>query len=174
MCSTYEDEDRFIKLINSAITAKTLTSFPAWKKAIKDSKAQEKRKSKAVREAGEAEAYAKEMGVHDKLFSKKGKGKGKATQEEEEASLKALIQGNQVKRMDSIIGSIEAKYVNQESNRKKKRNSEEGGDGNKKQKTEIEPSEEEFLKLQKEMDARRKSSGNGEEKKKGKKGRGSL
>lgn len=169
MCSTYVDEDRFIALINAGIASKVLPSFPGWKKSIKDTKSKERRKSGAIKEALEAEKYAKELGVHEKLYSKggKGKGKGKANGEDDEAGLRALIQSRQAGRMESVIDSIEAKYGAMEKERKAKRakNSDEeedgGGKKRKKQEKETEPSEEEFQKLQKQMEERRKSLGGG-------------
>lgn len=138
MCSTVDDEDRLVALVNEAISDGILNSTPAWKKATKDSKAKEKRRTKAAKEALEAEELAKELGVHDKLFGNKGKGKGKgkkdAESEDPEAGLRALIQGNQAKRMDSMLASIEAKYGAKENKKGKKRVGEDAQSGSKKQK----------------------------------------
>jgi DnaJ family protein C protein 9 len=167
MCATVDDEDRFVKLINDAIAAKEIKATPAWKKAVKDTKGKERRKKAAEKEAKEAEELAKELGVHDKLYgngsssAKGGKGKGKdkkADTEDDEASLRALIQGNQTKRMNSLIDSLEAKYAAAEAKKGKKRSStggEEGAKGGKKAKKEVEPTEEEFAAIQAKMDARR-------------------
>ncbi|PRQ73959.1 hypothetical protein AAT19DRAFT_15526 [Rhodotorula toruloides] len=167
MCATIADEDRFVKLINDAIAAKEIKATPAWTKSSKDTQGKEKRKKKADKEAKEAEELAKELGVHDKLYgngssaSKGGKGKGKgkkADAEDDEASLRALIQGNQAKRMNSLIDSLEAKYAAAEAKKGKKRSStggEDGAKGGKKAKKEAEPTEEEFAAIQAKMDARR-------------------
>ena len=205
MVSTVEDEDRFVDLINQAIASGTVKSTSEWKKHLKDTKGKgkERRRKKADKEAKEAEELAKELGVHDKLFAssgngngagattsqgaKKGKGKGKAGgrgggggggeahAEDGEAALRALIQGNQAKRMNSLVDSLEAKYAAIEANKKsskqkgKKRASlsgdggggdEEAGGGDARSKRprgkkEREPTEEEFAAIQAQIDARR-------------------
>ncbi|GAA5996497.1 hypothetical protein JCM5350_002342 [Sporobolomyces pararoseus] len=169
MCSTESDESRFVELINSAISSGELEETKKWKKTSKDKKGKEERKKKAAKEEKEAEKLAKELGVHDKLFGKggkgKGKGKGKETDtgggEDDDAALKALIQGNRNKRMNSLMDSLEAKYGGSGGGGGKKRSST-GGDAatgkSKKKKGEEEeegPTEEEFAKIQAEMDARR-------------------
>ncbi|KAI5479571.1 hypothetical protein MNV49_003308 [Pseudohyphozyma bogoriensis] len=177
MCSTIDDEDRFVSLINDGIAAGELKSTPAWKKALKDTKAKAKRRAEANAEASEAEAYAKELGVHDKLFGENGKGgkgkkgKGKAADEDPEAALRALIQGNQAKRMDSLFDSLEAKYGAKENKKGKKRGGDVEDGGKKKKQKEVEPTDEEFAKIQAEMDARRaaKSGDGGGAKKAGRK-----
>lgn len=156
MCSTVEDEDRFVLLFDAAIAAGEIKATSAWKKALKDTKGKQRRRAKASKEATEAEAYAKELGVHDKLYGK-GKGKGKKDDGKEDVEgLRALIQGNQAKRMGSVIDSIEAKYAAKEEAKKAKKGAgkEEGG---KKRKVEVEPTEEEFEKIQKAMEERRNS-----------------
>ena len=175
MCSTIDDEDRFITLINEAISSGDLTATPAWKKTSKDTKAREKRKGKATKEAKEAEEYAKELGVHDKLYGSgakgkgKGKGKAKSADDDDEAGLKALIQGNQAKRMDAMMASLEEKYGGGsgggggKKGAGKKRSSKGGEDDEprKKGKKEVEPTDEEFERIQAEMDARRVKSKKG-------------
>jgi len=171
MCSTNDDEERFIELINSGISSKELKATTKWKKQSKDVGAKEDRRKKANKEAKEAEEYAKELGIHDKLFgggekggsgAKKGKGKAKGGDDDDEAALKALIQGNRDKRMNSLMDSLEAKY-----GESKKRGGggggENGGAGSKKQRKqkEEEPSEEEFARIQAELDAKRAKSSTG-------------
>ncbi|KAM0792533.1 hypothetical protein ACM66B_005202 [Microbotryomycetes sp. NB124-2] len=176
MCSTHEDEDRFVKLIDEAIKARQLPKLKQWTKSSKDVKAKQKRKDKADKEAQEAEAYAKELGVFEQLKNGKStSGKSKAgsknggdasaAENDDEAGLRALIQGNQQKRMSALMDSLEAKYGSKAGNKKSKKRASTGGDdssegrkgGSKKQK-EVEPSEEEFQKIQAEIDARRKRS----------------
>ncbi|GAA5947528.1 hypothetical protein JCM3765_001716 [Sporobolomyces pararoseus] len=166
MCSTDSDESRFVELINAAISSGQLEETKKWKKTSKDKKGKEERKKKAAKEEKEAEKLAKELGVHDKLFGKngKGKGKGKSTdtvggEDDDDAALKALIQGNRDKRMNSLMDSLEAKYGGSGGGAGKKRPST-GGDAtgkSKKKKGEEEegPTEEEFARIQAEMDARR-------------------
>ncbi|GAA5931753.1 uncharacterized protein JCM15063_001559 [Sporobolomyces koalae] len=170
MCSTHDDEERFVKLINQAIESNELEATSKWKKMSKDTKAKEQRKKKADKEAKEAEKAARELGVHDKLYGDKGKGKGKSKAQgeagDDEAALKALIQGNRDKRMSSLMDSLEAKYGG--GGRGKKRAST-GGDGStKKQKKGEEhdegPTEEEFARIQAEIDSRRSATGNKQKK----------
>ena len=130
-------------------------------------------------------AGAKTSGSQSQPAKKGGKGKGKAGSrgggggggeadaEDGEAALRALIQGNQAKRMNSLVDSLEAKYAAIEANKKsskqkgKKRASssgdgggdaEAGGDARSKRprgKKEREPTEEEFAAIQAQIDARR-------------------
>ncbi|CAG7554927.1 unnamed protein product [Fusarium equiseti] len=127
-----EDDDRFRDIINRAIKSKKVPSFPAYTKETK--KKREGRMKKAREEATEAEDYAKELGVHDKLFGdKKGKkkGKGKGSSEDD---LAALIQKRQQDRSESFLDHLAEKYGAKESKGKK----------GKKRPVEDEPSEEAF------------------------------
>jgi DnaJ family protein C protein 9 len=127
-----EDDDRFRDIINKAIKSKKVPSFPAYTKETK--KKREGRMKKAREEATEAEDYAKELGVHDKLFGdKKGKkkGKGKGSSEDD---LAALIQKRQQDRSESFLDHLAEKYGAKESKGKK----------GKKRPVEDEPSEEAF------------------------------
>lgn len=171
MCSSVEDEPRFVDLINEGIKEGKLKSTAAWKKSLKDVKGHQRRKDKANKEATEAEAYAKELGVHDKLYgdgkksSTKGKGKGKGKDDnDDEAGLRALIQSKQSSRMDAMMESLEAKYGAGAPKKGGKKRSSTGGasdadgeakSGKKQRKVEVEPTEDEFAKIQAEMDARR-------------------
>ncbi|KAM0243661.1 hypothetical protein ACHAPO_000515 [Fusarium lateritium] len=127
-----EDDERFRDIINKAIKSKKVPSFPSYTKETK--KKREGRMKKAREEATEAEDYAKELGVHDKLFGdkkgkKKGKGKGSS-----EADLAALIQKRQKDRSESFLDHLAEKYGAKESRGKK----------GKKRPIEDEPSEEAF------------------------------
>ncbi|RGP70674.1 hypothetical protein FLONG3_7353 [Fusarium longipes] len=127
-----EDDERFRDIINKAIKSKKVPSFPAYTKETK--KKREGRLKKAREEATEAEDYAKELGVHDKLFGdKKGKkkGKGKGSSEDD---LAALIQKRQQDRSESFLDHLAEKYGAKESKGKKGR----------KRPVEDEPSEEAF------------------------------
>lgn len=162
MCSTAEDEPRFVQLINTAIASGSLKATPKWTKSSTDKGARLARERKVGKEAAEAEAYAKELGIHDKLYGSgpggakggKGKGKGKGGGDDEEG-LRALIMGNQkarAERMDSLVAGLEAKYAGGGGGgaKGKKRKSDagqgeedSGGKGKKGKKAEEEPSEEE-------------------------------
>lgn len=104
-------EDRFTSIINTAIESNSLSSLPAWKKSLKDAKGRERRRKAAAVEATEAEAMAKELGVHEKLFNtnKKKSKSGKSAFNDEDA-LQALIQQRGAQRMESLIDSLESKY----------------------------------------------------------------
>jgi DnaJ homolog subfamily C member 9 len=96
-----EDDDRFRRIIDDAIASGDVPAFPAYTKESK--KSRNARLQAARAEAGEAEEYAKELGIHDKLFGKK-KGKGKS-----EDDLAALIKRNQQNRA-SFLDDLTAKY----------------------------------------------------------------
>ncbi|KAH9854172.1 DnaJ-domain-containing protein [Lenzites betulinus] len=125
--STHDDEGRFIIAITDLIKKGDLTSLPKWESSTKDEKAKLVRKKQAHKEAAEAEALAKELGVWDEFFGSgkpgarktKGKGKGKAKQqagdedEEDTSALQALILKKQ-KNMDSFFDGLAAKYADAE------------------------------------------------------------
>jgi DnaJ homolog subfamily C member 9 len=98
-----EDDERFRQIIDAAIASNDVPAYPAYTKESK--KAKNARIRAAHGEAGEAEEYAKELGVHDKLFGKK-KGKGKTNSEDD---LAALIKRNQQGRAN-FLDNLAAKY----------------------------------------------------------------
>ncbi|KAF8605235.1 hypothetical protein BDV93DRAFT_54587 [Ceratobasidium sp. AG-I] len=120
--STYEDEARFVAVINSMIDAGELQAFPSWSTAIKDTKAQNARRKKGAKEAKEAEQSARELGVWDEFYGsgkagkRRGKGKGQAQSasnnepEDDHSALKALIQ-SKAKKMDGFLDSLAEKYA---------------------------------------------------------------
>ncbi|KAK2595429.1 hypothetical protein QQS21_006839 [Conoideocrella luteorostrata] len=124
-----EDDERFRKVINEAIEAGDVAAFDAYTKESKKKRAGRLKAAKA--EADEAEDYARELGVHDKLFAKKGK-RSKGNSEDD---LAALIQRRQQDRSAGFLNHLAEKYgANTAKGRKgKKRAVEEG-----------EPSEESF------------------------------
>ncbi|KAF4965127.1 hypothetical protein FSARC_7044 [Fusarium sarcochroum] len=127
-----EDDERFREIINKAIKSKKVSSFPTYTKETK--KKREGRIKKARAEATEAEDYAKELGVHDKLFGdKKGKTKKKGKRSSED-DLAALIQKRQQDRSEGFLDHLAEKYGAKESKPKK----------GKKRAVEEEPSEEAF------------------------------
>ncbi|GAA5835536.1 hypothetical protein JCM9279_004574 [Rhodotorula babjevae] len=175
MGSSVDDEDRFVALINDAISNKEVKATSAWRKAVKDTKGKERRRKAAEKESKEAEELAKELGVHDKLFGggkgkgKGAKGKGKQDDGDDEAALRALIQGNHAKRMTSLLDSLEAKYAGAEAKKGGKKRASTGGSGGtgdegssgskRARKKEPEPSDAEFEAMQARLDASRKSGG---------------
>lgn len=127
-----EDDERFRKIIDDAIDEEDVPRFPAYKKETKKKRAARVKAQQA--EATEAEDYAKELGVHDKIFGGK---KGKKSKANSEDSLAALIQKRQQDRSASFLDRLEEKYAPSASKGKKK-------SGSKKRELEEEPSEEAF------------------------------
>ncbi|KAH7175580.1 DnaJ domain-containing protein [Dactylonectria macrodidyma] len=125
-----EDDERFRNIIEEAIEGNDVPRFPAYTRESK--KRREARVKNARAEANEAEDYAKELGVHDKLFgNKKTKKKGKGSSEND---LAALIQKRQQGRSENFLDHLAEKYGAKEPKSKK----------GKKRAVEEEPSEEAF------------------------------
>ncbi|KAL9948359.1 hypothetical protein ACHAQF_000907 [Verticillium nonalfalfae] len=101
-----EDDERFRSIIDAAIKAGDVPPFTAYTKESAKSKTARVKAAKA--EGQEAEEYAKELGVHDKLFGNKKK--GKKNKKDDEMDLAALIQQNQAKRAN-FLQDLEAKYA---------------------------------------------------------------
>lgn len=72
LSNVLEDDDRFRGIIDEAITAGDVKSFPKYTNETAASK--KARVATAKNESNEAEEYAKELGVHDKLFGKGRRG----------------------------------------------------------------------------------------------------
>jgi DnaJ homolog subfamily C member 9 len=126
-----QDDERFRQVIDEAIRSKDVPAFKAYTKESK--KKREARVKQAKAEANEAESYAQELGVHDKLFGSKGKkGKGKGSSED---ALAALISKRQQDRSASFLDHLEEKYGASAKSKGKK---------SKKRAVEEEPSEEAF------------------------------
>ncbi|KAI1211267.1 DnaJ domain-containing protein [Annulohypoxylon truncatum] len=132
-----EDDERFRAIIDEAIANKDVPAFKAYTHESKKSK--EARIKAAQNESTEAEEYAKELGVHDKLFGgkdkkgDKGKGKGKGKKGSSEDDLAALIRSNQQGR-SNFLDNLAAKYGAAPNTKK----------GKKRAVPEEEPSEEAF------------------------------
>lgn len=120
--STIEDEPRFVRLITNLIKSGDLVPTPTWEKSVKDETGRLKRKKKSAKEAEEAEALAKEIGVWDEFYgsgkpldrsTKRQKGKQKAdagNEEEDVSALQALILKRK-KNMDGFFDGLAAKYA---------------------------------------------------------------
>ncbi|KAL8392459.1 hypothetical protein RB595_002593 [Gaeumannomyces hyphopodioides] len=129
------DDDRFRAIIDAAIAAGTVPKYDAYAKETKASR--RARAKKASREQEEAEDYAKELGVHDKLFGggsadkdkaaggkgkaakAKGKGKGKSG-EADDSALAALISKRQADRGSDFLDRLAEKYGAQPKRGKKR------------------------------------------------------
>ncbi|KAH8897005.1 DnaJ-domain-containing protein [Thozetella sp. PMI_491] len=95
LSNVLEDDDRFRIIIDEAIASEEVEAFPKYSKESK--KSRQNRIKAAQREANEAEEYAKELGVHGKLF-----GGGKKSKKESENDLAALIRRNQAGRANAL------------------------------------------------------------------------
>ncbi|KAJ0119480.1 hypothetical protein J7T55_013682 [Diaporthe amygdali] len=105
------DDERFRRIIDEAIESGDVKAFKAYTK--ESAKSKQARVKAAQGEAQEAEDYAKELGVHDKLFGdKKGaKGKGKSKgKDKSEDSLAALIKSRQKDRGEDFFDHLVEKY----------------------------------------------------------------
>lgn len=139
LSNVLEDDDRFRAIIDEAIASGDVKAFPKYTKETASSK--KARKAAAKDESREAEEYAKELGVHDKLFGKgrrgggdeeegestsprrgkkAAKGKGKSKKEDDQAGLAALIQKRQQDRSAIFLDNLAAKYGATEQKKKKK------------------------------------------------------
>ncbi|UNI22553.1 hypothetical protein JDV02_008432 [Purpureocillium takamizusanense] len=123
-----EDDKRFRRIIDEAIEREDVPAFDAYVKESKKRRAARLKAAKA--EATEAEDYAKELGVHDKLFGAKKSKKAKGSSEDD---LAALIQKRQQDRSAAFLDQLAEKYGAKESKKK-----------GKKRAVEEEPSEEAF------------------------------
>jgi DnaJ homolog subfamily C member 9 len=112
LCSSEEDAPRFKKILQNAIEDKSVKRYSAFTSST-STKAAQRRKRIADREAEEAESYAKEMGLDKKLWGKK---KG----EDDESSLKALIQARNVQRNERLEAMMDAIVEREETKAKSK------------------------------------------------------
>ncbi|KAF7845959.1 hypothetical protein BT93_L5803 [Corymbia citriodora subsp. variegata] len=95
------DDERFRDTIYEALETGKYNYYPAWYK--EDGRKTRKRRKLARKEAREAEALAKELGVQDELLSKGKNGSG-------DDALKALIRTRQRDRGSNFLANLEAKY----------------------------------------------------------------
>lgn len=100
-----QDDARFRCIIDDAIDKDDVPAFAAYTKENKRKRAVRIRAAKA--EAVEAEGYAKDLGVHDKLF---GGGKGGKSKASSEDDLAALIQKRQQDRSANFLDHLAEKY----------------------------------------------------------------
>ncbi|KAM7199452.1 hypothetical protein V8F33_004479 [Rhypophila sp. PSN 637] len=108
LSNVLKDDERFRKIIDEAIEKGEVEGYRKYTRETK--KARAARVKAASREAQEADEYAKELGVYDKLNGGGGKKKGGGGKEDDsEAALLALIQKNQANRA-SAFDKIAEKY----------------------------------------------------------------
>ncbi|KAI0164194.1 DnaJ domain-containing protein [Xylariaceae sp. FL1272] len=111
LSNVLKDDERFRSIIDEAIASEDVPAFKTYTKESKKSK--QARIKVAKDEANEAEEYAKELGVHDKLFGKKGEKDKKGKKKGDEDALAALIQrrGQDRKQAaDHFLDNLAAKY----------------------------------------------------------------
>ncbi|CAK7242238.1 MAG: hypothetical protein STHCBS139747_003719 [Sporothrix thermara] len=124
------DDARFREMIDAAIAAGDAKAFPKY--ANETAASRKARRAAATKESREAEAYAKELGVHDKLFGGETKakagakagaksGKGSKKKDDDQAGLAALIQKRQQDRSAAFLDNLAAKYGANEQKKKKKK-----------------------------------------------------
>lgn len=107
-----EDEERFRKIIDEAVANGEVPNFRQYSTQTKRQRLAKARKARALKEAEakEAESYAKEMGIHGKLFGDKGR----KDKEDSEDGLAALIQKRQQDRekaSDNFLDKLAEKYA---------------------------------------------------------------
>ena len=129
MASSYEDEPRFLTMINEAIQSGSVELYPQWKKDT-SKKAIKARRAAAEKEAKEAEELSKELG-YDKPLTKL-----------DEGELGRLIRAKQANSMNGLLEKLE-KQASSRAGRKGKRK---------------EPTEEEFEAARARIEARKKKA----------------
>jgi DnaJ homolog subfamily C member 9 len=95
MACSYEDEPRFIDIVNGAVKEGKVETFPRWKKDTSE-KANKARRKAAEKEAKEAEELSKELGL-DKRADKL-----------DEKELGKLILQRHQSRMASLLDKLES------------------------------------------------------------------
>lgn len=108
MACSYEDEPRFIEIVNEAIKEGTVDVYPKWKKET-SAKAIQTRKKKAEKEAKEAEELSKELGI------------GKRVDKMDEGELGKMIMQRQQNRMNGLLDKLEAEARGQSGKKGKRR-----------------------------------------------------
>jgi len=126
MACSYEDEPRFIKLVNEAIHKGDVEKFAKWKNET-SGKAIKARKAAAEKEAMEVEELGKQIGLK------------KSAAAMSEGELGQLIQQRAQSRMNGLLDRLEAEASGARKMGKRK-----------------EPTEEEFLAARSKVDGRKK------------------
>lgn len=118
------DDERFRRVIDEAIESGDVKAYKAYTK--ESAKSKQARVKAAQGESREAEDYAKELGVHEKLFgdkksSAKGKGKQGKGKGNSEDALAALISSRQKDRGEDFFDHLAEKYGAKKSAKGKKK-----------------------------------------------------
>ncbi|KAH9005135.1 DnaJ-domain-containing protein [Lactarius hatsudake] len=119
--STHEDEARFVIAISDLIAKGELSATGAWAASSKDEKAKLVRRKQADKEAKEAEALAKELGVWDEAKARRRRSgtRKKRDEEEDHSALQALILKKRQNAGTSFLDNLAAKYAEPEPRAKK-------------------------------------------------------
>ncbi|PKI83827.1 hypothetical protein MVES_002194 [Malassezia vespertilionis] len=126
-----DDERRFFKIVEAAIKQGDIPSTEAWEALAtpKGKRLRKELKQHALSEANEAEAYAKELGVYDQLFGKKGKDKRKVTsesaKEDDLDTLRMAMRNKSTKRaaaFDQMVSDMEHRHARKGKHAKRMRN----------------------------------------------------
>ncbi|KAH9818646.1 DnaJ domain-containing protein [Melampsora americana] len=145
-----EHYTRFEGIIDNLIKSQELPKLTHWIKTKSDEKAAKKRRLIANRESREAEILSKELGLNEKLSNKDSK--------DSEEALKALILSNSKNRHQMMIQKLESKArqddLESQSKRKKSKRKEMIEDDQNQDEIKL-PDEDEFLKLQAEIESRK-------------------
>lgn len=115
LSNVLEDDERFCKIIDDAIRSGAVISYADCpRESYKEREIRLRRARKqANKEARDAERYAKEIGVHDKLFGDnkgKGKGKGKGKDNSEDGLAALILKRQQDRSGDNFLDRIAEKY----------------------------------------------------------------
>lgn len=123
-----QDDERIREVIDKAIEDEDVPEFTTYSKETKRKREARLRKARleGQKEEREAVEYAKELGVHDKLFGSKASKGGKASKAKggSEDALAALIQKRQQDRSgDNFLDRIAEKYGASSKGKKGKKRS---------------------------------------------------
>lgn len=142
--STDDDEQRFRDMVAEAIANGEVKKFKGFVQKV-SSKRKAQRARVAEAEAKEAAELSKELGLDE--AKRKARTKGGNKKENDEDVLKALIQNRGQKRMASLLENLEDKYGAKESGKKRKRVDMTEG-----------PTDEEFERIQAELEDKRRKN----------------
>ena len=116
--ATHDDEDRLINEVNTMIKDGSLKSIKTWTASSLDKNARKKRAKAGAKQAKEAEAAAKELGVWDEFYGKREpQNNSGASESSGPSGLEALILQRQKDRAGAL-DAMEKKYTKRASKRK--------------------------------------------------------
>jgi len=122
--ATHEDEDRLVCAVNALISHGVLIGSTIWDTTSKDKTARNKRGKSAAKQAKEAEAAARQLGVWDEFYGSGKKGNRKGSEGKSTGSGESSLQALILKRQQDRAGALDAmeeKYARMEAADKAKR-----------------------------------------------------